>query len=314
MLSKMPGVAALLILAGWAPLVDAGDPAPETLERFDPSRRRHFGEFYNPAKYRRCRSETVAHNRRCDIYKLTRTEVPIHFPNPAAPPPRLPELSADSGYRWWMTDKQYFDHLCATEAKKVIYRRVHDVEGVFQMRPRPVASDLELRDRYVMQDPYGYTLSEARRPGLAMLGPGRYRFMEAIPTPEIPGQAGRGKNRGSVTRDARATYVRYSGYDGKRLSTVRAQYVDEVASGYGYLWRDIERPHDRESGIAGGELIVLDLRTHDVLAFWRGFQRTLGERRGKGRVWWLSGELCPPRRKIVRDTYEFLTEVLVPSP
>ena len=32
-----------------------------------------------------------------------------------------------------------------------------------------------------------------------------------------------------------------------------------------YVWRGITRPHDREMGIAGGELIVLDLQTNEVL-------------------------------------------------
>ncbi len=36
-------------------------------------------------------------------------------------------------------------------------------------------------------------------------------------------------------------------------------------------WRGIRRPHDREMGIAGGELIVLDLETNEVLGVRRGY-------------------------------------------
>ena len=38
--------------------------------------------------------------------------------------------------------------------------------------------------------------------------------------------------------------------------------------------RGIVRPHDREMGIAGGELIVLDLETSKVLGVRRGYIRT----------------------------------------
>ena len=44
-------------------------------------------------------------------------------------------------------------------------------------------------------------------------------------------------------------------------------------SRFGFLWRGINRPNDRELGIAGGELIVLELATFKVLGVKRGFAR-----------------------------------------
>ena len=54
-----------------------------------------------------------------------------------------------------------------------------------------------------------------------------------------------------------------------RYSTIRVAINDtseatrhsEQRARYGFTWRGIKRPHDRELGIAGGELIVIDLQT-----------------------------------------------------
>jgi hypothetical protein len=50
--------------------------------------------------------------------------------------------------------------------------------------------------------------------------------------------------------------------------------VSKKKSRYSYTWRGIPRPHDREFGIAGGELILLDLETNEVLAVRRGYIRS----------------------------------------
>lgn len=54
---------------------------------------------------------------------------------------------------------------------------------------------------------------------------------------------------------------------------------------YGITWRGIKRPNDREMGIAGGELIVLDLETHEVLGVRRGYAFYRGS--------WEITALCP---------------------
>jgi len=47
----------------------------------------------------------------------------------------------------------------------------------------------------------------------------------------------------------------------------------------------IKRPHDREMGIAGGELIVLDLETNEVLGVRRGYALHVGQ--------WQVTPVCP---------------------
>ena len=110
-----------------------------------------------------CATHTIKpNNRRCDITKLQpadplateegRFAHSIKIPNP------VPE---DSGYKPGMTSKEYFDHLCKTEAGEFIYKTVENVDGVYMMRPRRRATDYMLEHLYVMEDPYGHTNGEA---------------------------------------------------------------------------------------------------------------------------------------------------------
>src|SRR3569623_752655 len=51
---------------------------------------------------------------------------------------------------------QYFEHLCKTEASEYIVKTVENVEGVYQMRPRPKSDDTDLDfDRYALEEPTG---------------------------------------------------------------------------------------------------------------------------------------------------------------
>lgn len=79
---------------------------------------------------------------------------------------------------------------------------------------------------------------------------------------------------------------------------INLEYTDQITSRYGVVWRGITRPRDRELGIAGSELLVLDLRTNEILGVRRGF--ALGgaynyPHVGKGRLNWRGAAACPAR-------------------
>jgi hypothetical protein len=179
----------------------------------------------------------------------------IKIPNP---------VPADSGYKPAMTPQEYFDHLCKTEAGEFIFKTVENVEGLYMMRPRERATDYMQEHLYAMEDPYGYTDWEAERPQTVFVSPPWrvYSYVEASlspsVSPKVPG----------------ARYRRYSGYVQDRSPMIE-EHVIELKSRYGYTWRGISRPHDRELGIAGGELIVLDLQSNEVLGVRRGFIRVV---------------------------------------
>jgi len=259
-------------------------------------------------------------NRRCGILKLTpadplateegRYAHSIKIPNP------VPE---DSGYKSGMTSQEYFDHLCKTEAGEFIYKTVENVEGLYMMRPRKEATDNELEHLYALEDPYGHTNGEATMGEYDFVSPNRYSYLER-PT-QLP-RISRATQQygGSITGEQRSeAYARFSGYDARHLESMKRESVESLKSRYGFTWRDISRPHDRELGIAGGELIVLDLQTTEVLGVRRGFIRSGMVRNNLTGIWWLTGQTCPKygyrngRNKDFDLSYWFIGKVLKPK-
>lgn len=91
---------------------------------------------------------------------------------------------------------------------------------------------------------------------------------------------------------------------------VEMESSDVLRSHYGYTWRGITRPHDRESGIAGSELILLDLRTYEVLGIQRRFIRSGGIRNNLTGIWWLNAQVCEQFGEKNLHTAEFISKVL----
>jgi len=291
----------------------AGVFAEETVaERFDKAMKKK-------ADY--CRTHKIdPANRRCDILKLKpadplateegRFAHSIKIPNP------VPE---DSGYKPGMTPEQYFDHLCKAEAGEFIYKTVENVEGLYMMRPRKEATDDELSHLYALEDPYGHTNGEANMGEYDFVSPFRYSYLErpVQPPRSIPSV----KQASGHGGDERMPvgYERFAGYDSRHLESMQKSITESLKSRYGITWRGISRPHDRELGIAGGELIVLDRETNEVLGVRRGFIRSGMIRNNLTGIWWLTGQACPlygyrgGRNKDFDFTYWFVGKVLKPK-
>jgi hypothetical protein len=259
-------------------------------------------------------------NRRCDITKLQpadplateegRFAHSIKIPNP---------VPKDSGYKPGMTPEQYFDHLCKTEAGEFIYKTVENVEGLYMMRTRKEATDFDLEHLYALEDPYGYTNHEATMVEYNFVSPSRYGYLERPITPPRSIQGTNLSNTSETSAQKSKGYERYSGYDARHLESMYKETVERLTSRYGFTWRGITRPHDRELGIAGGELIVLDLNTYEVLGVRRGYIRTGGFRNTLTNVSWLTGQTCPTygyrngRNKDFDFSYWFIGKVLKPT-
>jgi len=213
----------------------------------------------------------------------------IKIPNP------VPE---DGGYKSGMTPEQYFDHLCKTEAGEFIYKTMENVEGLYLLRPREQANDYILQDLYALEDPYSFSDMESEAPQKVFINPPwrNYKFFE-IPSSKVA---------------AGTKYLRYFGYV-QRTRPMQSEEVTSLKSRYGYTWRGIKRPHDRELGIAGGELIVMDLQSNEVLAVQRGFIRSGDVRNNLTGVWWIGGHVCPTYRDAHIYTYQFISKVLKPA-
>ena len=91
----------------------------------------------------------------------------IKIPNP---------VPADSGYMSGMTPKEYFEHLCKTEAGEFIYKTVENVEGLYMMRPLERVTDDQLSHLYTLEDPYGATDDAHPQDYLVQPPFGQYRY------------------------------------------------------------------------------------------------------------------------------------------
>ena len=230
----------------------------------------------------------------------------IKIPNP------VPE---ESGYKPSMTPEQYFEQLCKTEAGEFIYKTVEDVKGFYLMRTRKRATDYEMEHLYGLEAPYQEVHGEYYSPEEYFVQPyiGKYRFLETL-LPKDRDSSGKHKYH-RYYRDENAHPGRdyQTAIDGRFVRVpyiVAEKEVQSLNSRFGVTWRGINRPHDRELGIAGSELIILDLESDEVLAVRRGFKRT-GTVRNLTGVWWLTGQPCPKLSE--KPDHLFVREVLKPS-
>jgi hypothetical protein len=232
---------------------------------------------------------TDPRNTRCDPLKIKpedwlatpegRFAHSIKIPNP------VPD---DSGYQKGMTPAQYFEHLCKNEAGEFIFKTVDNVEGIRLLRPREPVDDYVFQHLYAIEDPYGHMQEEVEDPGFHFLGPRKYVYVETPVRQTKRHPAYKKFYHPSVFFDPPAGQAieRYF-FDGpyNDRKNMQLQYDVTSKARYGVTWRGIRRSNDREMGISGGELIVLDLEKNEVLGIRRGYALYRGS--------WEITPLCP---------------------
>lgn len=269
---------------------------------FDPSKPHHFGEKYSPSEYVKCRLRNVNNELRCEYLTLVRHESPIYWPNPKVPMPKLPDAPKESVYQPWMTNEQYFEALCKAEAGEFVYKTVEGVEGILQLRPRPTEiGDIRQEDRFVIEDPYNYREWEAREPHGIFVSASHYEFFET-------GTQGMGREPLGSSKIKRYR-LREAGTNN---SGWKVEEATVPLSRFGYLWRGIVRTRDREKNIAGGEIIIINIETAEVLGLKRGFKLGGPIRRSHTEIYWEQGRLCPGDTSDLFRTATFIQRVLVP--
>lgn len=266
------------------------------LSPLDPTHREYFGEQYNPKKYLECKLRNQ-HSSGCDIYKLRRAENPEYWPFPNVPKSKWPDAPTESVYKKGMTSKQYFEALCKAEAGEFIYKTVENVEGVYQVRPRKQEGTYEFEDRYVIEDPYNYTGWEAEKESVDSLFVGDYGVFERPLTVY------------EAKQHPSSKAMQYTeSYDANKKRYVNVPHLaDAIKSHYGFTWRGINRPHDREMAIAGGELAVVDLLTGEILGIRRGFARSGMVRNSPTGIYWEFSGGCPKYSNGMSKDVGFIT-------
>jgi hypothetical protein len=212
-------------------------------------------------------------------------------------------------WRAWIPGKpklavQYFDHLCKTEAGEWIFKKAQNVEGVYYARPQSTPTTDMLTDLHGPEMPWIQRMfilesDNAHWQGAKFIQPPNYnyRFVEQ-PRRDVPWQA-----------QIREPYIRLFGYtrevfvkEGQVVAALNEKTAMQVigiskpTARYGYTWRGIRRPRDREFGIAGGEVLIYELQTKEVLAVRRQFLIAGRNPRGPGKAMWEVAARCSEPR------------------
>lgn len=196
---------------------------------------------------------------------------------------------------------QYFDHLCRTEAGEWIFKKVSDVEGLYFARPQGSPDSEQMTDPYGPEMPWIQRVfmlrgdMTAHSQGVWFIQPPlyNYRFVEQ-PRRNVVWQQG-----------IKEPYIRLFGYTrevfvkpGHVVAALNEKTPMQVAGAptltarYGYTWRGLKRQRDREFGISGGEVLIYDLRTKEVLAVRRQFLIASKNPRGEGKAMWEVAGRC----------------------
>jgi len=207
----------------------------------------------------------------------------LKIPNP---------VPADAGYKEGMKPVEYYQLLCDKEAGEFTFKTVTGVDGLYFARPPVDPTDDDLKDRWKLEHPWLESKFQlVRKPsGRAV------RFVNP------PFMTFRFYEEPNQNQNSNLPHRHLSGYqqdmrDGQgnllsRGTPMQEEQIGKLTSRYGMTWRGVHRPHDRENGIAGGEAIIYDLQTSEVLYVFRNYAfsgRTKGTPDG---VWWLNSGGC----------------------
>lgn len=211
---------------------------------------------------------------------------------------------ADGPWYWPKKDREvavaYFRHLCRTEAGEWTFRKVGKVDGLYFARPKGDLSDDYLGNVYGPEAPWVEREFQLMGEGPRWRGgqfvspPFRqYQFVEE-PRRDVKWQA-----------DIDEPYVRLFGLTtgvfvkpGQRVerlnevTPMQAIGIPAPTAKYSYTWRGVTRPRDREFRIAGGELIIFDRFTQEVVSVSRSFQLTRSHPRRPFGATWLISPVC----------------------
>ncbi len=285
-------------------------------------------------------------------------DAPEFFPfgRPAAI--HLPIPPVEPSYKPGVDRTAYWKGLCERYGGNFIFRRIPDVDGIYQIRPRVFPSVAMTYERFRLESPIGM---QSRGWGAAYMPPfdpadanaqGSYErfvriyetrledavrsFREGMAVPRYnPGQFFPERDYKFVEQpnvwnqtSGAAPFVRsFRNPEMKRVAQKagdspwsRPQWentqlitreVARLKARYGFTWRGIPMTSvERELGIAGEEVIVLDLETHEVLGVRRTF---LLSTQAPAPARWDVGVLCPVFGLYPYDVRLFLQQVLVPS-
>ena len=259
-------------------------------------RKEGIGPYLSPDEPPRSRKRTDSS---CDILKikpadpLATEEGRFAYSIQLPPPHDKPKVE----YKKGMTAEAYFKELCEKEAGDFVFRKAEGVDGIKIMRPFPPRS---LPFYAEMTASFQLALFDSTPSSLVESANGVYSYVDAV---EI------------VNGSQNQTKIVHYYFDPKLPTRVSpygvAQYpIAQSQARYGYTFRSAALPSAaRENGIVGGELIILDIVTEEVLAYRRIF--TLMRFVDRQSAETVAGTICM-NAAYQKGGEKFLAEVLNP--
>jgi hypothetical protein len=247
--------------------------------------------------------------------------------------------------RWaWIVQKRVERHETAEamfrerckKAGEFIHRTAENVEGIFLLKLRP--DDINYRDQYRMDDPYGRDLGgegyiksfiqgnydtmrpKETRPGWPLrIG---YRYVDA----SDPKDGQRYRHTGRIDEPWKQNP---HALKGRRVFVHEKVLAPDPAPRFGVTYDDISTREERDYWIAGSSLKVIDLETNEVMAERIGYMMDRGQGNDSGgRSPWLfaADNACPDFHRYpnpvvavpgssaqIRQAQDFVEKVLKPT-
>lgn len=207
------------------------------------------------------------------------------------PPPLDKPRVRRSDYR---SADEYFEALCQHELVETTFKKVKDVDGIAVLRVYPIPYPVTLGSYSDESNGTGMAIAPEER---LILSPPSFQFVERPlrldEQKKFPGVA----------------YFRFE-KDLNKPGQLSVQPISQLSATYASIWRGTPSMDDRQDGIFGGELILLDRKSGEIVGIRRTFSRdevSLDDR-SRVRFWSLP---CPNPKRI--EYIHFLKNVLVPA-
>ncbi|MCW5576197.1 MAG: hypothetical protein KIT13_08890 [Burkholderiales bacterium] len=257
---------------------------------------RKIGPYLDPTdpEYRRKSALT-----NCDVLKIKPFDLKTVLATPEGkfaysiqlPPPLDKPRVRRSDYR---SAEEYFEALCQHELVETTFKKVKDVDGIAVLRVYPTPYPITLGSYSDESNGTGMAIAPEER---LILSPPSFQFVERPlrldEQKKFPGVA----------------YLRFE-KDPDRPGRLSVRPIDHLSATYASIWRGTPSMDDRQDGIFGGELILLDRKSGEIVGIRRTFSRdevNLDDR-SRVRFWSLP---CPNPKRI--EYIQFLKNVLVPA-
>lgn len=176
-------------------------------------------------------------------------------------------------YAWHYGTVAYFNYKCEKDGGEFIYSTVENVEGLFQIRLREPGDYFDrLSNHDIPEDPYGHTNWEAQLPHTLFVDPPRanYKYFETSKSPNKDRRFPKAKISGGVIVTGEE-YWRYFYPEENPGQNISVEQTDTLKSQYGFTWREVRDAWDKLFGVWGGELLIKELTTDEILGIKRGY-------------------------------------------